>query len=80
MEAKLKVEMVVPLKTSKDQSRGQKLFLMRNKWKQLYGEVQLAGFEVYHDPKMGKGFWERISTWVMARGIFERGGRSLQMP
>ena len=53
---------------------------MRIKWKQIYGEVQLAGFEVYHDPKMGKGFWEGISTWVMARLIFEKGKRSLQMP
>ena len=73
MEAKLKVEMVVTLKTSKDQNRRQKLFLIRIKWKKIYGEVQTAGFEVYHDPKMGKGFWEGISTWVMARGIFERG-------
>ena len=62
LEAKLKVEVAVPLKTSKDQSRGQKLFLIRIKWKQIYGEVQLAGFEVYHDPKMGKGLWEGIST------------------
>ena len=38
-----------------------------------YGEVPLAGFEVYHDTKMGKGFWEGISTWVMARGIFLEG-------
>ena len=30
------------------------MFLIRNKWKQLYGEVQLAGFEVKHDPKMRK--------------------------
>ena len=51
---KLKVEMVVPLKTSKDQNRRQKLFLIRIKWKKVHGEVQLAGFEVYHDPKMGK--------------------------
>ena len=80
MEAKLKVEMVVPLKTSKDQDRGQKLFLIRIKWRQIYGEVQLAGFEVYHDPKMRKGSWEGISTWVMARGIFEKGKRSLQKP
>ena len=80
MEAKLKVEMVVPLKTSKDQNRRQKLFLIGIKWKQIHGEVQLAGFEVYHDTKMGKGFWEGISTWVMARLIFEKGKRSLQMP
>ena len=62
LEAKLKVEMVVPLKTSKDQSRGQKLFLMRINERKIYGEVQTAGFEVYHDPKMGKGLWEGIST------------------
>ena len=53
---------------------------MRSKWKQIYGEVQLAGFEVYHDPKMGEGFWEVVSTHVMARGDFEKGKRSLQMP
>ena len=62
MEAKLKVEIVVPLKTSKDQNRRQKLFLIRIKWKQIHGEVQLAGFEAYHDPKMGKGLWEGISN------------------
>ena len=54
--------------------------MIGNKWKQIYGEVQLAGFEVYHDPKMGKGLWEGISTHVMARGDFEKGRRSLQMP
>ena len=70
MEVKLKVEMVVPLKTSKDQSRGQELFLIRIKWKKMYGEVQLAGFEVKLDTKMGNGFWEGISTHVMARGDF----------
>ena len=51
---------------------------MRNKWKQKYGEAQLAGFEVNQDPKMGKGLWEWISTQVMARGNFEKGRRSLQ--
>ena len=80
LEAKLKVEMVVPLKTSKDQTRGQKLFLMRNKWKQLYGEVQLAGFEAYLDTKMGDGLWQVVSTHVMAWGDFWKGKRSLQMP
>ena len=55
--------------------------MIRIKWKKIYGEVQLAGFEAYHDPKMGKGFWERIYTWVMARvDFFEKGKRSLQMP
>ena len=54
--------------------------MIRNKRKRNYGEVQTAGFEVYHDPKMGKGLWEGISTHVMARGIFEKGGRSLKMP
>ena len=54
------------------------MFLIRNKWEELYGEVQLAGFDVYHDPKMGKGLWWWISTWVMARGIFEKRRRSLQ--
>ena len=54
--------------------------MIRIKWKQIYGEVQLAGFEVYLDTKMGNGFWEGISTHVMARGDFEKGRRSLQMP
>ena len=80
MEAKLKVEILVPLKTSKDQNRRQKLFLIRIKWKQIHGEVQLAGFEVYLDTKMRNGFWEGVSTHVMARGDFEKGKRSLQMP
>ena len=78
MEAKFKAERVAPLKTSKDQDRRQKLFLIRNKWEKLYGEVQLAVIEVHHDPKVGKGLWEWISTWVMARGIFEKGERSLK--
>ena len=73
MEAKLKVEMVFPLKTSKGQNRSQKLFLRRNKWKEEHGEAQLAGFEVYLDTKMGKGLWEWISTQVMARRDFEKG-------
>ena len=30
------------------------MLLIRNKWENLYGEVQLAGFEVKHDPKMRK--------------------------
>ena len=51
---------------------------MRVKWKRNFGEVQTAGFDVYHDPKMGKGLWQWISTWVMARGIFEKRRRSLQ--
>ena len=46
--------------------------MIRNKWKQKHGGVQLAGFEVYFDTKMGNGFWEGISTHVMARGDFER--------
>ena len=66
------------MKTSKDQDRRQKLFLIRNKWEKIYGEIQLAVFEVHHDPKVGKGLWEWISTWVMARGIFEKGERSLK--
>ena len=33
---------------------------------------------LYHDPKVGKGLWEWISTYVMARGIFEKRRRSLQ--
>ena len=45
-----------------DQDIRQKLFLIRNKWEKLYGEVQLAVFEVHHDPKVGKGLWEWIST------------------
>ena len=56
------------------------MFLKRIKWKRNFGEVQLAVFEVHHDPKVGKGLWEWISTWVMARGIFEKGRRSLKMP
>ena len=80
MEAKFKAERVAPLKTSMDQDRRQKLFLIRNKWEKLYGEVQLAVFEVQHDPKVGKGLWEWISTWVMARGIFESGQGSFQKP
>ena len=76
--AKIKTERVAPLKTSKDQDRRQKLFFMRAKWKRNFGEVQTAGFDVYHDPKMGKGLWQWISTWVMARGIFEKGERSLK--
>ena len=78
MEAKFKAERLAPLKTSKDQDRRQKLFLIRNKWEKLYGEVQLAVFGVHHDPKVGKGLWEWISTRVMARGIFESGKRSFQ--
>ena len=50
--------------------------MIGNKRKRNCGEVQTAGFEVYHDPKMGKGLWEGISTWVMAREIFEKGRRS----
>ena len=54
--------------------------MIRIKWKKIHGEVQLAGFEVYLDTKVGKGFWEGSSTHAMARGVFEKGKRSLQMP
>ena len=30
--------------------------MIRIKWKKIHGEVQLAGFEVYLDPKMRDGF------------------------
>ena len=80
MEAKFKAERVAPLKTSKDQDRRQQLFLIRNKWDKSYGEVQLAVFEVYYDPKVGKGLWEWICTKVMAREIFESGQGSFQKP
>ena len=54
--------------------------MIRVKWKKIHGEVQLAGFEVYLDTKMRNGFWEGVPTHVMARGDFEKGKRSLQMP
>ena len=31
------------------------IVLIRNKWENFYGEIQLAGFGVNHDPKMRKG-------------------------
>ena len=73
MEDKLKVEMVDPLKTSQDQNRRQKLFLIRIKWKKIYGEVQTAGFEVYHDPKMGKGLWGDFHS-CHGKKRFRKGG------
>ena len=73
MEAKLKVEMVVPLKTSKDQNRRQKIFLIRIKWKKIHGEVQLAGFEVYLDPKMGDGFGRGFPLMSWQEEILKRG-------
>ena len=35
--------------------------------KKPHGEVQLAGFEADHDPKVREGLGERICTKVMAR-------------
>ena len=36
-------------------------------WKNLYGEVQLAGLDAKHDPKMREGLGESICTKAMAR-------------
>ena len=73
MEAKLKVEMVVPLKTSKGQNRRQKIIFEKKQMEGRIWEAQLAGFEVQLGTKMGKGLWEGISTQVMARRDFEKG-------
>ena len=35
--------------------------------KKSYGEVQLAGFDAKHDPKMREGLGEWICTKAMAR-------------
>ena len=35
--------------------------------KQTYGEVQLAGFDATHDPKVREGLGESICTKAMAR-------------
>ena len=41
--------------------------------KELYGEVQLAGLDAKHDPKMREGLGEWICTKAMARGNVESG-------
>ena len=41
---------------------------MRFKWKINIGEVQLAGLDAKHDPKMRGGLGESICTKAMARG------------
>ena len=35
--------------------------------KKSYGEVQLAGFDANHDPKVRGGLGQRICTYAMAR-------------
>ena len=51
--------------------------MIRIKWKKIHGEVQLAGFEIYLDSKVGNGFWEGISTYAMARGVFFEKGKKI---
>ena len=36
--------------------------------KKSHGEVQLAGFDANHDPKVREGLGESICTKAMARG------------
>ena len=43
------------------------IYLISFEWKNLYGEVQLAGFDAKHDPKMRGGLGEWICTKAMAR-------------
>ena len=58
----------------------QKIFLIRNKWEKIYGEVQLAVFEVQHDPKVREGLGERVfalRSWQeriveSGKGLFQK--------